>query len=502
MGIMSPTAALATLSPTPAPPDRLSDALFRVAIEDATVGVALIDMRGRIRFLNWAAAHMVGYSVAELTGKPLVRILRQASESQIDTLFGACPDLDQPYPRWHARALTARAKDGRPVHVEVSAAKMGLAEEPLVVVFVRDNLRHRRIEDELRKTQRRLEMLNEIMHFAAHHRECPPIWQKVCDTLTGAFGWSMVGCLLQGAGGELCWGPTAGGPAAGTPLDPANLLASRVASERRSTYLPALEAEPDYLPVVSGAQSAILVPVQHRDAILGLLACESRQSGAFADHVIFLESLAEQIAAPLAAALEDEEALRRSRALETLSEVSRIALETTELDEVLERIVGYVQHRFDLPFVYIALADENNEQLQLRSIAAKTILNASLGESFPIAGGSVIGRAFRTGEPQLVPDVSRDPDYLEASPLVRAELAIPIRLHEGVLGVLNLESSDAADFSTESCRILCLLADQVAGAVLLTMMNRRLQQTTEQLAAANADQAKRAGGKRVSLQSR
>jgi GAF domain-containing protein len=114
----------------------------------------------------------------------------------------------------------------------------------------------------------------------------------------------------------------------------------------------------------------------------------------------------------------------------------------------------------------------------------------------------VIGRAFRTGEPQLVPDVSRDPDYLEASPLVRAELAIPIRLHEGVLGVLNLESSDAADFSTESCRILCLLADQVAGAVLLTMMNRRLQQTTEQLAAANADQAKRAGGKHVSLQSR
>jgi GGDEF domain-containing protein len=83
-------------------------------------------------------------------------------------------------------------------------------------------------------------------------------------------------------------------------------------------------------------------------------------------------------------------------------------------------------------------------------------------------------------------DVAQDADYVQASPLVRAELAIPIRLHDEVLGVLSLETSDPSDFSNGSNRILSMLADQVAGAIQLAMTNRHLQRTAEQLAVVNA----------------
>ena len=50
------------------------------------------------------------------------------------------------------------------------------------------------------------------------------------------------------------------------------------------------------------------------------------------------------------------------------------------------------------------------------------------------------GRTFRTGVPELVPDVRDDVGYLEAIPGVAAEYCTPIRAGGRVVGALNVES--------------------------------------------------------------
>jgi diguanylate cyclase (GGDEF)-like protein len=52
----------------------------------------------------------------------------------------------------------------------------------------------------------------------------------------------------------------------------------------------------------------------------------------------------------------------------------------------------------------------------------------------------IMGRAVRLGHEQFTPDVHADPDYLGALPGVTAELSIPLRVGEAVVGVLNVES--------------------------------------------------------------
>jgi diguanylate cyclase (GGDEF)-like protein len=52
----------------------------------------------------------------------------------------------------------------------------------------------------------------------------------------------------------------------------------------------------------------------------------------------------------------------------------------------------------------------------------------------------IMGRAVRLGNEQFTPDVHEDPDYLGALPGVSAELSIPLRVGEAVVGVLNIES--------------------------------------------------------------
>lgn len=55
----------------------------------------------------------------------------------------------------------------------------------------------------------------------------------------------------------------------------------------------------------------------------------------------------------------------------------------------------------------------------------------------------VMGRAARLGRAQLVPDVGADPDYVQAHPGVRSELAMPLRAGRMIVGVLNIESERA-----------------------------------------------------------
>ncbi|HSK16793.1 MAG TPA: GAF domain-containing protein [Gaiellaceae bacterium] len=55
------------------------------------------------------------------------------------------------------------------------------------------------------------------------------------------------------------------------------------------------------------------------------------------------------------------------------------------------------------------------------------------------AQGGICWRAVETGEPQLVADVRRDPDYMATDERVHSEIAIPVPRDGAVLAVLDAE---------------------------------------------------------------
>lgn len=68
---------------------------------------------------------------------------------------------------------------------------------------------------------------------------------------------------------------------------------------------------------------------------------------------------------------------------------------------------------------------------------------------FNIPLDTVIGRAFRTGETQYVPDTKLDEEFLAAPGAIptRSELALPIKVGKTVRAVINLEHTDPHAFS-------------------------------------------------------
>ena len=65
----------------------------------------------------------------------------------------------------------------------------------------------------------------------------------------------------------------------------------------------------------------------------------------------------------------------------------------------------------------------------------------------------------------LVPDVTKDPRYIEANPETRSELVVPLIYKDKVIGVLDLEQHGRGFFTEEHQRTMTTLAAQIAIAI-------------------------------------
>ncbi|MFN8457502.1 MAG: GAF domain-containing protein [Anaerolineae bacterium] len=92
----------------------------------------------------------------------------------------------------------------------------------------------------------------------------------------------------------------------------------------------------------------------------------------------------------------------------------------------------------------------------------------------------VTGRAAKTAQSQRVGDVTQDPDYIKFDSETRSELAVPIKVEEKVIGVINVEHVDYKAFDEEDQHALESLAAQAAVAIhnahLYEEVRRRLEE--------------------------
>jgi diguanylate cyclase (GGDEF)-like protein len=168
--------------------------------------------------------------------------------------------------------------------------------------------------------------------------------------------------------------------------------------------------------------------------------------------------------------------------MELLSEVSRVALEEDDLELVLKQVVDYLEARLPVTIASMALLDESGQRFETEVYAGRLLTDLTgRSHGWPITEG-VGGRCVRTGQPQLVLDVQNDPDYIPGNPEVRSEYITPIRFRGRILGILNLESNLENAFSPASRIVFDRVADQIAGAIHLAGLKRRLEEANRELA--------------------
>lgn len=330
---------------------------------------------------------------------------------------------------------------------------------------------------------RSLEVLNEVARIATLDLELRPMLQRITDSLAAKFDWQFVALISLDLerGAFQCEALT-------TTVETSvyvgygRALGSGVVGEVAASGSPVLiddvRAWPNYVETMPGARSELCVPVKHHGRIVAVLNIESTRPAAFHGQLELLETVADQIAGAVASAQLFEELRQRARLMEMMSEVSRTALEATDLDELLERVTRYIHERFPLELASIVMYDQAREEF-VHTTTAGDMFSAP-AQRWP-ANRGIIARCIRERATQLVPDVTTDPEYVAINARVTSELAVPIRFQDRILGILNLESSTADVFTRANVLAFEAFADQVAGAIHIASVNERLADATRQL---------------------
>jgi len=232
-----------------------------------------------------------------------------------------------------------------------------------------------------------------------------------------------------------------------------------------------VEADPRYVPVVSGMAAEVVVPLLHKKRPIGALNILSHRKDQFTPADV---ELLRQFAAHVAVSMVNARLFERSRqdadAFETLAEIGRDVASVLDLDELFTRIAQSMRRLIDYRTFGIWLLDDERSELEIKH--AVHYGDEAMVRRIPVGEG-LVGYAALHGEPVLVPDVSQDPRYINVVKDVKSELAIPLLLKDRCIGVLDLESPELDAFTKRDVEILTLLASQAAVAI----ENARLYET-------------------------
>src|SRR5580658_1019300 len=137
---------------------RSSEEKHRVIVEAANDAVVSMDESGAILLANPATRRIFGYDSAEMVGKPMTMLMPEMMRKLHENGFKRYLDTGKRHLNWQGVEVTAQRKDGQEFPVEVSFGELTSDGHKLFTGFIRDISERKRAEEQLRASERDLQM--------------------------------------------------------------------------------------------------------------------------------------------------------------------------------------------------------------------------------------------------------------------------------------------------------------------------------------------------------
>lgn len=262
-------------------------------------------------------------------------------------------------------------------------------------------------------------------------------------------------------------------------LKPGQGIVGRAVQDGVPILVNDVEEDPRFIGAVPGIRSQLAVPLRHKGQVLGALNLLCDRPGAFTPRD---EMMLRQFATHVAQAIVNARLFASERefadTMETLAEIGRDMSAILDLDELLRRVAHLVKRVIAYRTFGIALLNEAEDTLEMK-------VAISYGDTARVqtvsVGEGLVGYAAKHKQIVLVPDVSKDPRYINAVADARSELVVPMLLKDRCIGVFDLESPELDAFSKKHVELLTLLASQAAVAIENARLYQALRENEERL---------------------
>jgi len=195
-------------------------------------------------------------------------------------------------------------------------------------------------------------------------------------------------------------------------------------------------------------------PLPVRSAVFALRDHQNRMTG----YGAIVQSLSEQ--QQLVDSLQ-----RQARRLRAAAAIARATISKLDQGQLFSQVASMVQSLFGFDMVSIFLIEQDQLVRQVARAAEGII---PYGRSvLPLDSTSLNGSAVRENRSLLVNDITKEPHYMpdEEIPWTAAELVVPVRLGEHVIGTLDAQNRRPHSLMLEDMGSLEGIAVQLAGAI-------------------------------------
>ncbi len=253
-------------------------------------------------------------------------------------------------------------------------------------------------------------------------------------------------------------------------IDDEKGLVSQVARQRASLRLNDVQSDPRWIVIDSEIRSALWAPVQHENALRGVLAVLSTRRNAFTPQdERLLVLFANQFAVAMENARLFDETRRRAERLAVLNRIARAVSQTLDLDELLQIIYLEIAAVLTVEAFFIAFYDAASNELDFRIQVDEGVREKPM--RIPLKMG-LSERVLTTKKPVLIRDRAAESQFPTA-PLTLwgtmkhavAWLGVPMLIGDHVIGIISVQAYRPNVYGEEEERLLATIADQVAVAV-------------------------------------
>lgn len=240
-------------------------------------------------------------------------------------------------------------------------------------------------------------------------------------------------------------------------------LTGTAAATRQPVMSGDVKQDPRYLNAVDAVRSELAVPMVTRKRLVGVIDIQSTRPDAYTEYD---RALLRLIAARVGSTIENARLFRRvdrqNRTLKILSHLSQEFSSILDLNELLRQIADAIKMLIKYDAFSILLVDRERQCLR-HGFSVRYDQRVEL-DNIPLGAG-ITGAAVESREVIRSDNTLADARYIPSHPDVRSEVAVPLMVHDVVVGVLDLESDHFAWFTDEHVRMLTLLAPQIASSV-------------------------------------
>ena len=148
-----------------------------------------------------------------------------------------------------------------------------------------------------------------------------------------------------------------------------------------------------------------------------------------------------------------------------------------------DQIISFTRELMHFDHFAIRLLDRKPNKLEMVMSAGLPPEAVNIELFAQPEGNGISGYVAATGRSYICPDVERDPRYVMGLDQAKSSLTVPLRLHDKVIGIFNIESRQRAAFNEDDRQFAEIFGRYVAIALnILDLMVVERQQVTHRLA--------------------